>query len=400
MQTAQTSHTSSSPSMVRLRRSSARTAIRNGTAWIVFSKKAPLGASALENYTSDLLTGAFKEMENTKDSTVIRLPLAPRAGLQVTRGDKDNAWTVTVTRGSIPPRERLKIGVHTDPPALSYLLVPALEPAAAVTVTDPEVGDDILVLPTYTPGQGISPERAYVECKILASAQGIAVQKIADDVMMTRERGGVRLTRPRGLNLTSALDTPDAPKESNAPPPGSTLFDWATWKTPEKIRFRDAASDLRRDISLADGEAKSQLRLKLAQLYLGEGLATEALGELQEIHRADEPFYTRERASALSGAANFLLYRFSESARDFAAPELNDAAEIAYWRAMTAELLGTPLQNFDYLADYDEFISKYPPLFQQRLAIVAADRAVAAKEYNTGLKIVLKLCLKNGFFIY
>src|SRR5690606_25359130 len=67
--------------------------------------------------------------------------------------------------------------------------------------------------------------------------------------------------------------------------------------------------------------------------------------------------------------------------------ELNDNKEVDYWRAMLADLLGNPGDSYSYLDLNQDYISKYPPIFRQRLAIVAADRAIAAKEYNVALKI-------------
>jgi hypothetical protein len=54
---------------------------------------------------------------------------------------------------------------------------------------------------------------------------------------------------------------------------------------------------------------------------------------------------------------------------------------------MLADLLGNNDQSYDYMALNEDYFSKYPPIIRQRLAIVAADRAIAAKEYNTALKI-------------
>jgi tetratricopeptide (TPR) repeat protein len=150
-----------------------------------------------------------------------------------------------------------------------------------------------------------------------------------------------------------------------------------------------------RIVESSNPQEANEARLQMAKIYLSDGMAVEALGLLDGINRTNPSFYRSAKVSAMHGAGNFLLYRFVEAARDFSAPELNNNKEIEYWRGMLADLLGNPDQSYDYLAMNQDYISKYPPMFRQRLAIVAADRAIDAKEYNTALKIFDKLHQDN-----
>ena len=53
---------------------------------------------------------------------------------------------------------------------------------------------------------------------------------------------------------------------------------------------------------------------------------------------------------------------------------------------MLADQLGTPT-DYSYIDMEPDYVSKYPPLFRQRIAIVAANHEIDNKNYNTALKI-------------
>jgi tetratricopeptide (TPR) repeat protein len=175
--------------------------------------------------------------------------------------------------------------------------------------------------------------------------------------------------------------------KSSALQSSASLFDYSQWRVPEDRDRNKFIAELQRHIVEAkDNDEASRLRMRLAQAYLSEGLAPEAMAHLESIARTNIVFYRSAKISALHGVANFLMVRYPEAARDFSASELNNNKEIAYWRSMTADLLGNP-EPYDYLALNDDYISKYPPIFRQKLAVVAADRNVENKEYNTAIKI-------------
>ena len=101
-----------------------------------------------------------------------------------------------------------------------------------------------------------------------------------------------------------------------------------------------------------------------------------------DILRSSLKFYQANKVSALRGAAYLFMYRFSEAERDFSAPELAGDPEAAMWRTLCSELLGEGKETFDFSANYERYISHYPPAFIGKLAIMAADRSINRKEYD------------------
>jgi tetratricopeptide (TPR) repeat protein len=64
-------------------------------------------------------------------------------------------------------------------------------------------------------------------------------------------------------------------------------------------------------------------------------------------------------------------------------------SEAGMWRTLCKELLDedTGGQSFNFMANYDHIISTYPPVFIQKMAIIAADRSISRKDYDTALSI-------------
>ncbi len=50
------------------------------------------------------------------------------------------------------------------------------------TITDPEVGDRLMVVTALAPARGFLKELDFVELRALSSAQGVVVQPLADDI--------------------------------------------------------------------------------------------------------------------------------------------------------------------------------------------------------------------------
>jgi len=81
------------------------------------------------------------------------------------------------------------------------------------------------------------------------------------------------------------------------------------------------------------------------------------------------------------------MNRLNEAERDFASPELANVPEAIMWRDLCKELLGEGADNFNFLANYDHLIHYYPPVFIQKLAVIAADRSINHKDYDTAMAI-------------
>jgi len=366
-----------------------RTAIavfaRADTLWIIFNKPIKFDLSDFEVLPKTVI-GKAQQLSN-REATILRVPIDNTMFANVTKEEDSFEWAILLTNKKRGLSNPLKVEVNTDPPAPANVYIPILETTNPITIQDPAIGDDLVVVPLFKPGEGNLSRREFVDFSYLETAQGVAIAKKADEVAITEIRNGLRISMAQGATLTPGLPELQAATATDALQSGVTLFPYDLWKADAAISHRQQTRELmRRIVESSTLQESNNARLRLAEIYLSEGLAPEAIGLLDGIERTNPVYYRSAKLASLRGAADFLMYRFADAARDFAAAELDNNKETDYWRNMIADLLGNPGQ-YDYMGMNGDYISKYPPLFRQRLAIVAADRAIGAKEYNTALKI-------------
>lgn len=358
--------------------------IRNGYLWVVLNKPMAIDLSDFK----DLPKTVIGKPEMMQGKSILRLPvLDDTIRLSVAKEENSFEWAMLLTQTPKAPANPLKVDINTDPPAPPHVFVPSLEIGEAMAVRDPVIGDDLVVMPLFNTGEAIPFVRDFVEFTLLETAQGIVVAKKADAVSVLPLRNGLRISLPQGATLTPGLPEVGKNAATQALQSVATMFPYDDWKpAPEPSRRIQLNELFRQSVEAPTAKEGNDSRLRMAKIYLSEGLAVEALALLDGINRTDPVFYKSAKLAALHGAANFLLSRFHDSGRDFAASELGGNKEMDYWRNMLADLNGKTGQ-YNYLDMNDDYIGKYPPVFRQRLAVVAADRAVDAKEYNTAIKI-------------
>jgi hypothetical protein len=367
-----------------LERTAVAAFVRNGLAWIIFDKEAKLDISEVNNL---MRAGTSITQMKMEGATVFYLPVPLGHGIKVKNTAGTFKWVVQITPSRQSATKPLDLTINTDPTLPSHILLPLLESAPKITIIDPMVGDTLDVLPVYDENVGISPTRNFVELSLLETTQGVVVQHLADSVTVEPVRNGVRISTENGAIISPNLPLAEKEMKEAESKNKKVLFPYADWQPAEDRSLMQEIRMLERSIVNVMSKRDVSYHQRIAELYLANGQAVEALGYLNNMKRIDPDAYIDRKLSALHGAANFLLQRYGDAAQDFSVPELNNVEEVEFWRIMLSELLGNPTRQFSYQDNYEPYIQYYPPIFRQRLGIIAADRAIAAKDYNAALKI-------------
>lgn len=358
--------------------------IRNNTLWVVLGKTVPLN---LSDFKGDHKSVIGKPEIYPGKTTILRIPVGDGMSASASKEENSLEWAILVAQAKKPLASPLKIDVNTEPPAPPHVFVNTLQTGEAVTIKDPQIGDELIVVPLFTPGEGMPFAREFVDFTLMESAQGLITVKKTDDLSITALRNGLRITVPQGAALTPGLPEVEKNASAQALQIVPTLFAYEKWKLPDNIPERAYVRDMMTKIVLSENvqEANDQ-RVRLAQVYLASGMAAEAQAMLEAVRRTDAQFYRSSKLAAMAGAAHFLMARYMDASRAFAASELNNNREMDYWRNMLADLTGR-VGKYNYLELNEDYISHYPPVLRQKLAVVAADRGIDAKEYNTAIRI-------------
>lgn len=358
--------------------------------WIIFDKPVDVNLKSLNSILPEFVSLA--ERMEVPGHTVLRLTVTSPVSAAARHQRNSYEWIVTLSRRSTVPANPILTETSDKPPLKPYVAINLLQTSPSLTLTDPALGDRLEVIPSYEEGRGIFPERDFVDFRLLRTAQGVVIKRHSDAVRIVKQRTGLRVVKPGpGIILSKNMPPLDVATFMEAESNAGTFFPYSRWKTKDINEFYTRKQRLQREISRADDEKAGSLRKTLAELYLGEGLYHEALGVLDEIKARDPEYYDVYQLAALHGAANFMIDRVGEAARDFVDPALEGEEEIAYWNRFVHMMLGDEKQLTQFSAFDPRYSSHYPPKIRQKLAVIASDQLIGRKRYNAFNAIMNRL---------
>jgi hypothetical protein len=89
------------------------------------------------------------------------------------------------------------------------VLIPLAEPSRAFRITDPASDEKLVVVTTRARTDGLGREQDFVEFKLMASGQGLALAPRADDLAVQVMAQSVIVSRASGLSVSAALSRRD-----------------------------------------------------------------------------------------------------------------------------------------------------------------------------------------------
>ncbi|MDG1286060.1 MAG: hypothetical protein P8P30_00685 [Rickettsiales bacterium] len=312
----------------------------------------------------------------------------PLKGIHVSRKEKSYAWRIELLPEEKLPKKLLRLQPKVEPPLKPHLFVPVLEMASPFKFYDPLIGDQLTAIPFYEAGTGLVPPRRFAEFYMPSTAQGLIIQDAIPELRIARTRSGVKVTAPGGILLSKDIlqvQLPDPEIEDSEA--ADSFFPYQNWQAP--VDEPDAAvfeGRLWRQAAEQDKKKKRIARKRLAELYLSQGKAVEAKTLLQNLATDSPVYFTRNKMHALLGAAHFLSYEFPQAETAFKHATIEKEEELDFWR----DILNVILRGegrADYQSNHARYISHYPPVMRQRLALIAADHLINNKRYNKALKI-------------
>lgn len=351
--------------------------------WLVFNKPAKVDVDALTSVAPPFITRIEQLPSDT--STILRFGLREEMSPVVRKKPGTYEWIFSLGRRPQVPETPVLAETRTEPPLKPHLFLSVLESSQPISLTHPDTGEEMVVLPIYRTGQGTFPERNFIDARLPRTAQGVLVIKQAGDLRVAKMRNGVRISTPDGLRLARTLPALDLNSLVSAEDNSDSFFPYEKWKVADPAEFTARKHALLAGITEASDPEASRLRRKLAELYMGEGYFSEALTMLNVIRDTDPQYFSDYQLSALRGAANFMLQRFQEAALDFGDSALEGSEEIDHWKRFAAVMNGNENKLLKY-EEFNKFYGKgYPPEMRRRLMLIAADQAIGQEMFQKAL---------------
>ena len=355
---------------------------RGDAIWMVFDTKAAIDVSAAPRGKSQ-----FSKIEAFQgaDYSAVRI-LAPQTTL-ATASAQGGVWTLALDPAASPQTGAIKIG-RDDQTGVAVLTAQVAGATGVFWVTDPAVGDRVVVVTALAPAKGVMAPRSLVDASLLASAQGLALTPTVDDLQVSSDGDVVRIGRPRGLALSSAHTTLYETAAIGLPQAAAmpALIDFDGWSQTGGASFLTRYDQLQSVAADEEGKGKAGgvgARLALARFLAGSELSYEALGVLDMVAKADQTILGDAAFRGLRGAARAMAGRYKDAQADFSSPVLADDPASALWRGYIAEKLG------DHAGARQQFAAgrRAMPLFSEkwrgRFAETDAEAALGAGDLPT-----------------
>jgi tetratricopeptide (TPR) repeat protein len=347
---------------------------RGGAVWIVFDAAARLDVGAPPK--GGLIT-AIQPLQRA-DISALRVVVPP--GAHVSASAAGAVWSVSFSDADLPHGDLVKVtpGGEAIRAALSVTMAGATK---VVWIDDPVVGDRIAAITAMAPSKGLPSRREFVDLALLPSAQGLAVEPIADDVDVSSTGDVVTIGRPKGLQLSSSAaarkdEVTGLPQPTTRP----GLVDFAGWSRTGSGGFMSRYAALQ-DAAAAEvnagKDATVDARMGLARFLIGSELSFEAIGVLNLVGKQQPALLSNAEFRGLRGAAKAMSRRYKEAQADLSAPPIADDPASALWRGYVAEKLGQYAEARQQFAGGSAALFQFTPKWRARFAAADAEAAVA-----------------------
>lgn len=348
--------------------------LRAGYLWVVFDEPARADLTAVTPYLNQQLLSA--EQIPNLEATLMRFRIADAAGLQAMQ--QGSRWTVSVRNAPIEPNKSVMLARQETNEDGFRIFIPLDRPGSKLRLFDPEVGDEIEVVPLVGSGIGISNNRRFAQFEVLASAQGLVMQRYSDQVVITRFTNGVSIGSVANLALSAPqLSGRIGEISGNAGTVDARrIIELDKWRLGDLTSFVKRKQELFRALAKDDPSNINDRRWDLARFYLGHRLASEALAILTLMIEEDPTLSESPPFLAVRGVSYYRLGRQEEARQDLFQSRLDAETDVYLWRAMVAEASGNPQEALQLYERGREILDLYADEAKADFQLVATRAAL------------------------
>lgn len=347
---------------------------RGATLWIVFDSKDKIDLAALNADAGNMIRSA--EAAPSQDGQVVRVVLErPRLVSAVHEGA---TWAVTIGDSALEETQPLGIARNISTARKPSVTIPFEQPREAHKIRDPEIGDTMLVVTGFGPARGFLKPQDFVEFRALASTHGVALQPIAEDVLLELSADKIIVSRPQGLILSGAM-----PPAKNAAAYRPMVLDAQLWGFDRQSKFTERQYQLIAAAADAEEDRRTPPRLDLARFYLAREMFVESKAVLDVALSEDRAAADDGAALVLRAVSNIMLNRPDEALKDLGNPAVGDNHDAPLWRAFAHARQGKWSEARLGFKNVEAAIATLP-IELQRLALKEVLRAtIETRDFQT-----------------
>jgi tetratricopeptide (TPR) repeat protein len=324
--------------------------------WVVFDSHADIDLSALDGESSGTIRGA--QFTRTADADIIRIKLDhPHLSVVDTDGP---VWTIAIGDFPVDTVRGLDITRNLIGPNRSSVSIALVAPHLMHRIDDPDAGDPLMVVTALPPARGFLKTREFVEFRALASAAGVAIEPLADDLKVELAPDKVIISRPMGLALSTSLQT--LLRGSGLRP---AMFDSQLWGFDQQASYTERQAKLIAAAAGAPDNKRLGPRLDLARFYVAREMFPEAKGVLDVALGDDRAASEQGSATVLRAVCEIMMNRPDDALKDLSDPGIGDQHDAPLWRALAYAKQGKWAQARDGFRTADAAVATLPVELQR-----------------------------------
>ena len=347
--------------------------IRHHHLWVVFEGKKIVDQTALQPFLGQRVL----RVRQLDHPTMTILIYEVIAGQNVKVQRVDAVWHIDLKNAPIAPEVPILTSHQraTGRGGESFFFSTG-NAGSVLVVEDPSIGDELAIVPVMGSSQGVLQRQKFSEFGSLATAQGIAVELIADNLNILKYRNGIGVSAEGGLALSRSRLSSKLGLVSDsgqALETGEMLINFSAWKK-GPLEGEDYYTNKHERLYLLSNSTdtnRSEMRWKLARFYLANGRTREAFGVLNVMLDEDPGLSESPEFRTVLGVANILMRRFAEGAKLLVHKSLLAQRDVFLWRVVAESALGNHKLAFEYYKKGSDILSLYDPDSQIRFLFAA-----------------------------
>lgn len=246
---------------------------RGDTVWMIFDTTSGIKQPA-NSGEFDALASEFAVLPSG-DTLVVRIELSQDR--LATLGSEGMAWVLSLGDIMLTPTEPIDLTRRRDVEGDFEVVANVERPARVHAFRDPIVGDMLSVVTAYPPARGVTRTLNYVDFSAMRSVHGLVIKAHDPALNVALDNQLAVISTPNGLTV-SAVDGPRLAGTAMDESLRGGFVDLVQLEEKDFGQLNRRVELLRAQAAGGEGRERDIARLDLAQYYVANGFAHEALG--------------------------------------------------------------------------------------------------------------------------
>lgn len=368
-------------------RDTAAAVFRRGNAlWMLFDTATPINQPEQSDALSSIAS-AFT-VTGAGETQVVRIDLStPKLATLASEG---RSWVLSLGDVLLNATEPVVMTRSRDQDGHFEMSAVLGKPFKVHSFRDPDVGDLLDVVTAFPPARGVVRDLSFVDFDALVSVHGLVVRPEHDDLTVTVADDHAIIRAPDGLFL-SDQNGPRALDSTAAAEVRQSFIDFAALREDNPAAFSRRTEQLSDEAAMKEGQARDVARLSLAQYYVGNQFAPEAIGVLKLLGTELRSDDLKKKVRLTTAVADVLAYRSQEALAILNSPAFSDEVDAVMWRVMaradSGDFIGA---RADALAS-EGVVDSYPVWVQQKFLFAATRAALETNDVSAAQKYLKRI---------